>query len=141
MHITRRAPVLSATSSILCIWIIFSFSPTLSVHFERSAGRPVLEPVVGSAGLPGRSCQEVSERRIIAGKVPRVQAWDRFRLLASGGPELSRYARQIAAKVGRRWCQPEEAFGRQPKAVLQPGRRLRLAPTRRRPELRTARNH
>src|SRR5258706_10136830 len=58
MHITCRAPVLSATSSIVCIWIIaisnltrlaatdargsWRFGAARVVHLSR---RPVLEPV------------------------------------------------------------------------------------------------
>src|SRR5512144_2914984 len=64
MHITRRAPVLSATSSTDCIWIIAA-SPTLSAlraaavalvcaHLRCRCGhgslpRPVLDPVWGMA--------------------------------------------------------------------------------------------
>src|SRR5208282_537336 len=51
MHITRRAPVLSATSSIVCIWIIATLQlnppgdASRIARVLRQLRRPVLEPV------------------------------------------------------------------------------------------------
>src|SRR5271169_370207 len=64
MHITRRAPVLSATSSIDCIWIIATLQlnppgdASRIARVLRQLRRPVLEPV--RVGPPGAGATRVT---------------------------------------------------------------------------------